>query len=463
MRPVSFRAKLLAAQVTLVAAIVGIMMFGLERTLAEDLRTETTRRLEVQAIGATEWAQRGRHPQQVAERLASIVGARVTLVGPKGESLADSEAAAPAETLADRPEIVAALRGDMGRDVRSGGSGDVAFVAVHAADDLVLRLALPLREVDAAIEAMRLRLVVAGLLGLVGAIGLGLVVSRIAGTPLRAMRRAAGEIAAGNYDVRLPACTPDDFGDLSTALGELARQLRLDAQRIERLEAMRREFVSNLSHEIRTPLAALSGYAETLTTTEQDEPTRRRALLAIERHARRLNTLASGLLRLSEVEASDPRDLSLESVDVAAIARHVATSADRRSGGTRTPVEVDVQGDAAPFADPLAVEQILDNLVGNALLHAGSKATVRIEAYREAEQIVISVIDDGHGVAAEHLPRLFDRFYRADKTRSREPTGTGLGLAITKHLVEAMDGTIAIESAEGAGTRAVVRLPVAKG
>jgi signal transduction histidine kinase len=333
----------------------------------------------------------------------------------------------------------------------------VAFVAVRASDDVVLRLALPLSQVDSAIREMRLRLLVAGLLGLAGAVGIGLVVSRIAGTPLRAMRTAARDIAAGGYDVRLPPPTPDDFGELSSALGELARQLKSVAQRIDRLEAMRREFVANLSHEIRTPLAALSGYAETLTSTDQDEDTRRRALLAIERHARRLDALASGLLRLSEVEASDPRDLLREPVDLAAVSRHVAASADRRAPEGHAPIVVDVEGDAIPRADPLAVEQVLDNLVGNALAHAGDRAAIRVIGRRVGDDVVVEVIDDGVGVAAEHLPRLFDRFYRADKARGAG--GTGLGLAITKHLVEAMEGTIAIESEPGSGTRAIVRLP----
>lgn len=458
MRALSFRAKLLAAQVTLVAAIVGVAMLWLERTLSDDLRSEATRRLELQAEGAREWAQRGRHPQQVVERLASIVGARVTLVGSNGEALADSDTKAPAEALRERPEIAAALDGKTGRDVRQGPGGDVVFVAVRADEDLVIRLALPLVEVDAAIREMRLRLLVAGLVGLVGAVALGLVVSRIAGTPLRAMRTAATEIAAGNYDIRLPPRTPDDFGDLATALGELARQLRSDAQRIDRLEAMRREFVANLSHEIRTPLAALSGFAETLTTTDQDEETRRRALLAIERHARRLDALASGLLRLSEVEATAADDILREPVDLPALARHVATSADRRAGEAHPPVAVDVATDAVPCADPLAVEQVLDNLVGNALAHAGSKVAVRIVGRREGDEVVVEVVDDGRGIGAEHIPRLFERFYRADKARGGS-SGSGLGLAIVKHLVEAMNGTIAIESTVGSGTRAVVRLP----
>ncbi len=458
MRPFSFRAKLLAAQVMLVAAVVGFTMLGLERTLADDLRAETTRRLELQAAGAREWAQRGRHPQQIAERLAAIVGARVTVVGSQGEALADSEPDPEVESLSQQPEIRDALAGKTGRAVRAGRQGDVAFVAVRASDEVVLRLALPLLEVDQAIHEMRFRLLVAAVLGLFAAVGLGYFVANIAGAPLRAMRSAAREIAAGDYDVRLPPRTPDDFGELSVALAALARQLKSDAQRIDRLEAMRREFVANLSHEIRTPLAALSGYAETLTTTEQDEPTRRRALLAIERHARRLDVLASGLLRLSELEATDPRDVMHEPVDLEAIARHVAAAADRRSAGQRPSIEVHVDITARPHADPLGVEQVLDNLVGNAIAHAGPGVAVRITGRRDADRVVLEVSDDGVGIAAHHLPRVFDRFYRADKPRG-DGSGSGLGLAIARHLVEAMEGTITIESTLGAGTRAIVSLP----
>lgn len=456
----SFRAKLLAGQVALLALVVGLVMIWLERTLADDLRAGATERLELQAQGAKVWAERARHPQQLAERLGAVIGARVTVADHEGVSLADTDKAPPAEDLRRQPEMVAALEGRTGRDVRAGQGGDVAFVAVRASDEVLLRLALPLGDVERTIADMQKRLIAAAFAGLVGAIALAALLSRVVGRPLLVMRDAARRIAAGDVDVKLPPRTPDELGELSVALGELSRQLRIDADRIARLQVMRQDFVANLSHEIRTPLAALSGFAETLTQTDQPPETQKKALFAIERHAKRLSTLASGLLRLSEIEAQDPEDLSKEPVDLAPLARHVAASAERRRGREGA-VLVDVGSGVSPLADPLALEQVLDNLVDNAMLHAGPDAKVRIASERDGDHVVVRVSDDGVGVAAEHLPRLFDRFYRAEKTKSRDPNGSGLGLAIVKHLVEAMGGTIDVTSEVSKGTRFEVRLPAA--
>jgi two-component system phosphate regulon sensor histidine kinase PhoR len=261
---------------------------------------------------------------------------------------------------------------------------------------------------------------------------------------------------------------------LAATGGGLVAVLR-DMTRLNRLLVIRRDFVANVSHELRTPVTAIQGYAETLLrdgappsereggrrAKPVDEATRREFVEIIHRHARRLGALVEGLLTLSELEARPPEQAVRERVDVAAIAEHVrATLRERAAQRTATiDLELDLWADAVR-GDPVGVEQIIENLVDNAIKYGkDAGGTVRVRSRAQGDRLVLEVTDDGPGIGAEHLPRLFERFYRVDAGRSRERGGTGLGLAIVKHLVESMGGAIDVRSALGTGTTFRVELP----
>jgi two-component system phosphate regulon sensor histidine kinase PhoR len=242
-------------------------------------------------------------------------------------------------------------------------------------------------------------------------------------------------------------------GGLVTVLREMTR--------LRKLLAVRRDFVANVSHELRTPVTAIQGYAEILLQKPRDEKTRKDFTEIIYRHARRIGALVEGLLMLSELEARPPEQVVRQRVNVGAIADHVRDTLRERAGQRGTRVEVDVAAELEARGDPVGVEQVLENLVDNAIKYGNDiGGTVRIAGKREGDRIVVEVIDDGQGIAAEHLPRLFERFYRVDAGRSRERGGTGLGLAIVKHLVEAVGGTITVESEVGHGTTFRVEWPL---
>jgi two-component system phosphate regulon sensor histidine kinase PhoR len=234
----------------------------------------------------------------------------------------------------------------------------------------------------------------------------------------------------------------------------------LDLTEMRRLELVRRDFVANVSHELKTPLTSISGYAETLTTEHPDPETSAQFLQVILSNARRMQRLVDSLLDLSRIESGrwQPR---VEPVDIGAVAREVAAAVGDPAARQRVRFAVEVApGAESVQADPDAVRQILTNLFDNALRYAPDGSMVRCVARPADGGIVISVSDMGKGIALEHLPRIFERFYRADPSRARDEGGTGLGLAIVKHLVEAHDGRVWAESERGKGTTVFAWFPM---
>jgi signal transduction histidine kinase len=232
-----------------------------------------------------------------------------------------------------------------------------------------------------------------------------------------------------------------------------------DLTEIRRLEVVRRDFVANVSHELKTPLTVVRGYAETLLGDEPPADVRRSFLSIILANAARMQRLVDDLLDLSRIESGgwtpQPERVALgPQVEQAwADVTRANTSGDRA-------FTVDLAPDAAEVeADPQALRQVLGNILDNAARYTPARGAVTVRARRSDRSVVIEVSDTGPGIPSEHLPRVFERFYRVDSARSRELGGTGLGLAIVKHLVEAHGGRVEAESRLGVGTIIRVTLP----
>ncbi len=234
-----------------------------------------------------------------------------------------------------------------------------------------------------------------------------------------------------------------------------------DLTRTRRLEATRRDFVANVSHELRTPLTVIAGFAETLGEPSVPDADRTRFAGVIQSNTSRMQRIVDELLDLSRIESGGwvPHPVN---VDVAAVAAEaLASSANiARSNGVIT--EAQVPRDARwVYADRTALRQVISNLVENAVRHT-AHGTVTVFANRDDDGYTwVGVRDSGVGIAPAHLPRIFERFYRADSSRSRENGGTGLGLAIVKHLVEAHGGQVRAESTLGRGTTVSASFPPA--
>ena len=225
-----------------------------------------------------------------------------------------------------------------------------------------------------------------------------------------------------------------------------------DLTEVRRLEIVRRDFVANVSHELKTPLTSISGYAETLLSDQPDEGTGRRFLETILQNARRMQRLVDDQLDLSRIESGHWKPAArLLQTDLALREawKSVQVTASRAEHHLAVVVE---PGAEAVLVDPEAFRQILANLFDNARRYSPAGGTITAQAVREAGGIRVSVRDQGSGIATEHLPRIFERFYRVDPSRSRAEGGTGLGLAIVKHLVEAHGGRVSAQSSLGSGT-----------
>jgi two-component system phosphate regulon sensor histidine kinase PhoR len=225
-----------------------------------------------------------------------------------------------------------------------------------------------------------------------------------------------------------------------------------DLTEMRRLEAMRRDFVANVSHELKTPLTSISGYAETLLSDTPDAETTRRFLTTIVTNARRMQRLVDNLLDLARLEGGRWQP-EREPIDIAEAAEDTWNALRNGSRALAVEFGVEIAQDAETvLADGDAIRQVLTNLLDNSLRYTPPGGRIVCRSRREGGGVAISVADNGTGIVPEHLPRIFERFYRSDPSRSREEGGTGLGLAIVKHLVEAHGGRVSAESGRGVGT-----------
>jgi signal transduction histidine kinase len=229
-----------------------------------------------------------------------------------------------------------------------------------------------------------------------------------------------------------------------------------DVTELRRLEAVRRDFVANVSHELKTPLTSIIGYAETLTTEDAREDAERFAHTILN-NARRMQKLVDDLLDLSRIESGRWQPTPAR-VDVAGVVGEAWAEFLDRARARR--INITVAASAAHVrADPEGLRQILTNLFDNALRHTPPGGRITVTAEASAGGVTIAVADTGSGIGSEHLPRIFERFYRADPGRSRDEGGTGLGLAIVKHLMEAHGGRVEARSTLGEGTTILLVFP----
>ncbi len=234
-----------------------------------------------------------------------------------------------------------------------------------------------------------------------------------------------------------------------------------DLTPFRRLEAVRRDFVANVSHELRTPLTVISGFVETMEDDDLPGPLRRQFLGMVAGNVRRMQRIVDDLLDLSRIESGGwlPNPIEL---DVHSLASEIAAPMREAAEAKGVDLRIDIGATARSiYCDPTAARQILTNLAENALRHTLTGEVVLFTAAEEGGTW-LGVRDTGVGISAEHLPRIFERFYRADPGRSREAGGTGLGLAIVRHLAEAHGGRVKAESELGAGTTIAAWFPAAE-
>lgn len=582
------RGKLLLISIGLItgALLVSdlVLTSSLEKSLTAGIRSDLMVRSELAERDVNRLAESSEirvspEWQDLAKDLGVRAHARLTIISLGGEVLGDSnlgtEEVHRVENHHERPEFLEALSQGHGASVRySSTLGQrMMYVAVpfHRQGRMagVVRIALPLAQVDQAVARFRMVLLAASMLALVLAGLVSTLATRRISQTLRQLAQTAGRMVQGELGERTRTPGHDEIATLGKSLDHLAESLSgalaqlkterdllgailagmqegvlvlnreahvihanpalramlllgsdcigkplldvvrnaelveilwrardsasaasgevelagikprrllvqvnplrgepgdllmvlVDVTQLRHLESIRKDFVANASHELRTPVASMQSAAETLRGAMADPEAAQVFLEIIERNAGRLHQLVEDLLDLSRIESREFR-LQIEGVDLGAFGEQMANSYKRLAQNKQIHLEVaGAPRGILALADRRALEQILGNLLDNAVKYCPPGSAVGIRVIPEGDRIRMVVSDTGPGIPPQHLPRLFERFYRVDASRSRELGGTGLGLAIVKHLVEAMDGTVGVESEAGKGSTFSFTLP----
>lgn len=593
MKPrLSFQGRVLIGVLGVVLCTLLFVAVLLERSLGERILSQVQGGLEKQLTLAVDLVSDRWRPSQgldasehLAQDLGRKLGLRITLITPQGVVVGDSEVGRDdlelLENHARRPEIMAAMASGQGNSIRYSSTlgVDLLYVAGLVGDPtqpgLVVRLALPLSDLNRTLAEVRRLVLGAMLLGVLLSVGVAFFMARGVSRPLKDLTRTAMVIASGDLSPRVRRYPRHEVGDLGRAFDQMAdtlqqkieditaahdrqegilsamvegvmlvdsdgrillvnqalmrlldltrdpvgmtpsemvrnhdlqeavgavlageayqareirtlganpRHLEVHVARLagdspqaggavavfhdiserKRVEKMRRDFVANVSHELRTPLTAIRGSAETLLDGALESPQyARRFVEMIERHTQRLQRLVGDLLELARLESGQAPPQK-ETVEAAELADAVlATFSDLAVGkGLELTRSLPREG-LKLWGDRRQLEQAVMNLVDNAVKYTPPGGKVGLSFRTGEGGSVIAVSDTGPGIAAEHLPRLFERFYRVDKDRSREMGGTGLGLAIVKHIIQAHGGALEVDSQPGRGSEFRLILPAA--
>jgi len=385
---------------------------------------------------------------------------RVTLIDDQGIVLCDSKAdSRTMENHRGRPEIIQAMNGHTGSMIRY--SKTLQAVLLYVAVPLergqmrwVVRTALSLSSINQLLSELFNKLLLLLLVLLMIIFGVGAYVYRKINPPLEEIRLGAERFAHGRFAAKLPDYQVREIAELAAALNQMATQL-------DSLENLRREFVANVSHELKTPVTSIQGFAETLLEGARDNPEDLdRFLRIIARQSSRLADIIDDLLTLSRLESA-PLDelLAIDRYVLCDILESCREACRGRAEEKDIAIIVDCSGEVEVMADRSLLTQAVINLIENAVKYSPEHTRVTVSGSRDGRRVRITVADQGPGIPEHHVPRLFERFYRADKARSRRLGGTGLGLAIVKHIAGVHQGDVGVETRIGQGSTFIILLP----
>ncbi|TCM91123.1 signal transduction histidine kinase [Paenibacillus sp. BK033] len=278
-----------------------------------------------------------------------------------------------------------------------------------------------------------------------------LVSTRYLVKPITRLTEATKRIAQGNYNLRLPTRRRDE-------IGQLAEHFMIMSKELERVDQTRQQFVSNVSHEIQSPLTSIQGFAAVLREQELPSEERKHYADIIEAESRHLSILSKQLLLLSSLEQGEEA-LTKTRFPLYKHIRQAVQVLQWQLEEKDLLLKLSVPDSITLYGDEVLLQQVWMNLLGNAINYIPPGRSIEVLAEKTLSHINIAVSDTGEGIPPEHLPFLFDRFYRVDRARERTSGRTGLGLAIVKKIVQLHGGNIEVESSPGAGTRITVRLP----
>lgn len=449
--------RLLVSYLALAIVVLALLEIPLGVAYARNERHDLSADVERDAVALASLAedaleQRTGAPPglvRLARRYEAETGGRVVVVDARGRALVDSQSQGSGADFSTRPEIVEALDGRVATGTRHSKTlgSDLLYVAVPVASGGVVhgaaRITYPTSEVDERVRRYWLTLVAIAAVVLAVAVALAGAFARWIVRPLGAVDAAAGRVAAGSLTVRAPVSGPPELRRLAGSFNEMVAKLQA-------LVRSQEQFVADASHQLRTPLTALRLRLENL--ARGGEARRDEELEGALDELERLGALVDGLLALARADraASAPVEL-----DVAAAVAERVDAWTALAEEQRVRLRARVDGRLRALVTPGRIEQVLDNLLANALDVAPGGSSVELAAARTGGWVELRIQDRGPGMTEEELTHAFDRFWRGERSEG----GSGLGLAIVQRLVRADGGEVELQPRDGGGLAAVVRLP----
>ncbi|MDR0915965.1 MAG: cell wall metabolism sensor histidine kinase WalK [Oscillospiraceae bacterium] len=475
----SLRAKLVFIMLLLIVMLMTVVLTFLIRGVGNFFEDEFNARMETafsetaMLSGIYESADIPDAPMHIAEVVSAYAGQlgvdRIArrfyiLDGVTAQVLVGLTGDETFDLLSITPTILSALDDMEGGYVYTGSSGEYMDAAasfrgaegryiVYIRDDRSTTETLASQIFTMIIEAVALGFAVSA--------AISLILSQTLLAPIRGMTRAAEAMADGDFSAKIPVESEDEIGTLATTFNAMASQLEQNLDELRLSEMTRREFVANVSHEMRTPLASIRSCAETLENWDDMELSERETFLGIIlSESDRMTNIVQDLLQLSRFDAdmaqmeSEPFDLAKSVRDVFSALQPVAERQHQTMSLELPPELPNIVGDRA------RIEQVLMNIIANAVKYTPDGGLITVTARCADGFARVTITDTGIGIPEDDLARVFDRFYRVDKARSRESGGTGLGLSIAHEIVARHGGEIIPHSVVGVGTSFTVSLPI---
>ena len=461
--------------ILLVIVISAFLVRGVETFYIEEFYSQMQAFFDDQEIVAGLWSTRstadradyqllGDRLSLYSGRLGIVYGIRYyhVLDGVTGMPLTGSETL-PTGAFQITPNVLAALGGVSGdRSDRRLDFMDVALPITTADGNTYIIHILDTKQTAADLAENLMAIILrTAVIGLLLSIVLSFVLSKTMVVPIQSLTRAAGAIAKGDFSRRIDAAAQDEIGELAQTFNDMAGQLGESVAQLEQAAERQKEFVANVSHELRTPLTSVRSYAETLIESPGLEaPVRHDLLRVVVDESDRMTQIVQDLLTLAQLDAQRGKlpveTFSFEHAVKRTIRAVALTAKEKRiSLETHFPAEMPSMTGYRP-----GVEQIVLNIVSNAVKYTPKDGQVTLTAAEDGLYVTLTVSDNGPGIPETDIPRIFERFYRVEKGRSRQAGGTGLGLGLAREMARQSGGDIHLESTFGLGTTVTITLPL---
>jgi len=467
--------KFFGAFIFLTLIVVLVLNFFVSIKLRDNFEQKITEKLQSNALLVSDILKtdllegQQQTVQQKTRTLADKLSLRITVIDEHGNVLADSEKnPSNMENHSDRPEVITAMETGFGQSTRPSETlgYNMKYVAVSVKDGNrilgIVRFALPLSEVQLQIRLIYRVVLFGALAAILIALTVAYFISRSITSPIAQMKETAQRIAKGDFSKKVRIKSKDELGELAKSLNIMSDELQQKIENLKQMDKVRTDFVANVSHELKTPLTLIKGYIETLEDKAIDDKEKARKFVSIiKEHTARLENIISDLLTLSELELSRDSITKVE-FDLRILIDDVVLGFGHALAAKNLYLSVNSKGsDFRIKADQNKIEQVFVNLIDNAIKYTKETGKIVVSIIEHRDQFTVTVEDNGIGIPEQHLNRVFERFYRVDKARSRHLGGTGLGLSIAKHIALAHKGKVNIESQTNKGTTVSVTLPKA--